>query len=838
VCVVHAGAMKPAKNRGDSAGLAGGKPVTKHAGAASAAASGKPPKAKPTGAPAAAPRNAADSAPAPAAANGGASAAGATKARARTVSNASSVSAGGKSAKGAPVAAASSSAAAADAPAPAVKYSHSSARKPAEETLAMHTDDLESDDELPVNTVGNVPKAWYDGMDHVGYGLDGEKVARPVRRDGIDRFLAAQDDPHYRWTFWDEEAGEEVTLTKRDLQLLTRIHSGAAAHPEASMYVELTDIYSAEKELHPLNSDPYEPKRRFLPSKWEGQRINRIAKAIREGRMARAEAAAKRELPPVYLLWGEDGAALDHLPRSKAPPPIPAPKQALPGHAASYNPPSEYLLTPAEEAAWKEAHPSERPYGLDFIPRKYASLRHVPLYAPGARERFERLLDLYLCPRATRKREDADPEALLPKLPDPSRLKPFPSAVAVDFPGHTGRVRSLSFDPTGQYLATGSDDGTARVWEVATGRCLHSWALGGPVGCVAWCPHPDVQVVAAVTGSSLVLVYPGTCTPANAQATFDALTGARRSSSGGGDQGAAAAAGGKRGRAGEAAAAAGADDSGDDSDGAAAEKKAPALRTCVWRAAAGAPALASADDLLPPLPGDDCAAVTASGPVVTVEHTGTLRQVVWHRKGDYVATVAPQAGAGAVMIHQLTRAASQCPLASVKGQPQAVSFHPSKPLFYVANQRTVRVYHLTQQVLVSKLESGAKWISSLAVHPTGDHVLLGSYDGRVVWFDTELSSKPFRTLRYHAKGVRKAAFHAGGPPLMATASDDGSVHVFHARVFNDFTNNPLLVPVKILRGHAVTSEGLGVLDCAFHPTLPWLATAGADGGVKLWHNLP
>lgn len=716
-----------------------------------------------------------------------------------------------------------------------MKYSHSSDTKPSDEALKLHTDDLESDDELPTNTVGNVPKQWYDGMDHVGYDVDGKKVARPVRKDGIDRFLAGQDDKNYRWTYFDEEAGEEVTLSKRDLQILTRMHSGAVAMPESDMYVELTDIYSSERELHPLN-DPVEPKRRFLPSKWETQRINKMVRAIRAGKLL---SRPKREVPEVYLLWGTDGAALDYNARSKAPPPIPAPKQAPPGHAASYNPPPEYLLTPEEEEAWKAAHPSERPYGLDFIPRRFASLRHVPLYAPGARERFERCLDLYLCPRMTRRREDATPEALLPKLPDPSALKPFPNALATAFgAGHDGaRVRSVCFDPSGQYLASGGDDGSVRVWEVASGRCLRKWAVGAPgagVACVAWNPNPEVQVLAAVSGSDLLLIYPGTCTPANAQATFDALAGARGSDAGA----ASAAAGGKRGRDG---AAAGSDDEdgagGEEADGSDGEERAkaaePALRTCKWTVASS---LTSPDDLLPRA---GRGAPDVSGVRVTVAHGGTLRQVVWHRKGDYAATVAPQASVGQVMIHQLTRGASQCPLGDGKGQTQAVSFHPSKPLFYVASHRTVRVYHLTKQTLLQKLEgSGAKWISSLSVHPSGDHVLVGSYDARVVWFDTELSSKPFRSLRYHAKGVRRAVFHPGACPLMATASDDGSVHVFHARVFSDFTQNPLVVPVKILRGHEVTPEGLGVLDAAFHPTLPWLATAGADGQVKLWHNLP
>ncbi len=65
-------------------------------------------------------------------------------------------------------------------------------------------------------------------------------------------------------------------------------------------------------------------------------------------------------------------------------------------------------------------------------------------------------------------------------------------------------------------------------------------------------------------------------------------------------------------------------------------------------------------------------------------------------------------------------------------------------------------------------------------------------------------------------------------------SDDGSVHVFHGMVYNDLLQNPLIVPVKILRAHRKMSDGLGVMDIAFHPRQPWLFTAGADGAIKLF----
>jgi ribosome biogenesis protein ERB1 len=70
-------------------------------------------------------------------------------------------------------------------------------------------------------------------------------------------------------------------------------------------------------------------------------------------------------------------------------------------------------------------------------------------------------------------------------------------------------------------------------------------------------------------------------------------------------------------------------------------------------------------------------------------------------------------------------------------------------------------------------------------------------------------------------------------PLFASTSDDGTVQVFHARVFSDLLTDPLIVPLKILRGHTI-SEGLGVLEARWCPGAPWLVTAGADGVVAVW----
>jgi hypothetical protein len=69
----------------------------------------------------------------------------------------------------------------------------------------------------------------------------------------------------------------------------------------------------------------------------------------------------------------------------------------------------------------------------------------VPAYARFINERFERCLDLYLAPRARRKRAFVkDAKSLVPALPRPRDLQPFPCQLAMRFLGHSGPVRGPS----------------------------------------------------------------------------------------------------------------------------------------------------------------------------------------------------------------------------------------------------------------------------------------------------------------------------------------------------------------------------------------------------------
>lgn len=184
----------------------------------------------------------------------------------------------------------------------------------------------------------------------------------------------------------------------------------------------------------------------------------------------------------------------------------PAPKLTLPGHAESYRPPPEFVFDEDERLKWEASEPEER--RLNFMPAAFPNLRTVPAYKDYLKERFERCLDLYLAPRQRKMKMNVNKEDLIPKLPSPKDLQPFPTFQAILYSGHDGWVRSISIHQSGQYLVSGGDDGTMRVWEVQTGRCLRKIDFGEKVKRVEWCPNCKLYLIAVGVGSRVCLVNP------------------------------------------------------------------------------------------------------------------------------------------------------------------------------------------------------------------------------------------------------------------------------------------------------------------------------------------
>lgn len=590
----------------------------------------------------------------------------------------------------------------------------------------------------------------------------------------------------------------------------------------------------------PLSSRA-EPKSRFVASKWEHKKVRlwallnllkapadpafafaapplpqimKIVRAIRQGRIVPNKPAVTK--PQFYALWSN--ADQERAPHAMH---MPAPQPRLPDDSESYNPAGEYLLDDDERSEWENTEKGDRK--KDYMPQKHSSLRVVPAYKNLVQERFERCLDLYLAPRMRRTKLNIDPESLVPKLPSPKELRPFPTMHGLRYvhPGGV-RVRCVSIDPTGMWMASGAEDGTVRVWEVANGRLAWRCEAGkGPVFSIEWCPDKEIALIAATLWVSAAPICRAThrltrslslpqreqmCphlphSPPQRQRRprllDDRPQGCHRCL----------------------------DEHPDRVDRRSLEPwnrlgappRSPRHRRRARNAQAGL--VAPQGRLLLDCRDRRCQQVRPHPPAFQARHAIAVQE----DQGP-----GPEGRFPPVQASLFRR--RMCCLSPTVTRSLDSNCSPCPPP--PQTQRYVKLYDLVAQTLVKTLQPGLRWLSSIDIHPMGDNLIVGSYDKKLCWFDLDLSSKPYKTLRYQTRAIRQVHYHRSYP-LFASCSDDGTINIFHGTVYSDLLQNPLIVPLKVLRGHGVRN-GLGVLDIKWHPTLPWLISAGADGEARLW----
>ncbi|KAL6365384.1 hypothetical protein LRP88_01374 [Fusarium phalaenopsidis] len=600
-------------------------------------------------------------------------------------------------------------------------------------------DSDDSDAQGPANTIGNIPLSFYDSYPHIGYDINGKKIMRPATGEALDALLDSIEIPK-GWTgLTDPETGKPLNLSQDELELLKRLQMNEVPDEGYDPYPDMVPYFTGIEEKMPLSAAP-EPKRRFVPSKHEAKRVAKLVRAIKEGRILPYK-------PPEERQREEEE--------------------------------KEEVYYDEEKEAWKNQDPEERE--KEYLPEKFDSLRKVPGYGEFVKERFERCLDLYLAPRIRKNRLNIDPNSLLPKLPRPEDLKPFPTLNQTIFRGHEGRVRSVAFSPDGEFVASGGDDGTVRVWGLSGHQeWMAKLSSEEPVNVVRWRPNKETLILAAAAGEDLFFMIPSVASDAVEKASREVLDAGFGYATNGAQPAAA--------------------------NGV---KKDPPAK---WSR-----------------PG---AKLEDAGVLLKATVRSLIKVISWHRRGEFLCSVSPTGQRSSVAIHTLSKHLSQIPFRKLPGLAQTAQFHPSRPLFFVATQRMIRCYDLQRQELVKVVQPGARWISSFDVHPGGDNLIVGSYDRRLLWHDLDLSARPYKTMRFHPEAIRAVKYHRS-LPLFADASDDGTLQIFHGKVVSDLMENATIVPVKMLRGHKVINK-LGVLDVDWHPKHPWCLSAGADGTCRLW----
>ena len=120
--------------------------------------------------------------------------------------------------------------------------------------------------------------------------------------------------------FWDPSRGDyswmpqdnKILNRKYDLADLTKDSKSIELHKTVLVQAAATnaeteyiDYYTSEKMITPISSAP-EPKRRFIPSKWERMKIYKIIRGINEGYIKVNDTNKQQNEPDIYLLWGDD----------------------------------------------------------------------------------------------------------------------------------------------------------------------------------------------------------------------------------------------------------------------------------------------------------------------------------------------------------------------------------------------------------------------------------------------------------------------------------------------------------------------------------------------------
>lgn len=208
----------------------------------------------------------------------------------------------------------------------------------------------------------------------------------------------------------------------------------------------------------------------------------KIVRAIRQGRIVPKKPKTTDNVSQFFNIWAKED------PSSNAPQ-APPPRRALPNTSESYNPPPEYLPTEDERKEWAEQDPEDR--DRDYLPQLFSAFRHIPAYDQFIKERFNRQLDLYLAPRVQRKRINLDADALLPKLPHPDTLRPFPAYRSLTTQ-HGSRVRCVATSPDGAWAISGNEKGVVSLWEVNVGKSVKQWTFKSKITALEWCPRKDV----------------------------------------------------------------------------------------------------------------------------------------------------------------------------------------------------------------------------------------------------------------------------------------------------------------------------------------------------------
>lgn len=149
------------------------------------------------------------------------------------------------------------------------------------------------------NRIGNVPSHWFDDLPHIGYDINGKQLLRPARGDELDKFLATVENSSawsvssdnferfplnfmFRASAFDKNIQMDKPLSSEELELIRRLYANEVPDANYDPYEPTTEWFTGKgkEEIMPI-SGALQPKRRWVPSKWEKQKVTQQTNTLR-----------------------------------------------------------------------------------------------------------------------------------------------------------------------------------------------------------------------------------------------------------------------------------------------------------------------------------------------------------------------------------------------------------------------------------------------------------------------------------------------------------------------------------------------------------------------------
>ena len=625
-----------------------------------------------------------------------------------------------------------------------------------------NSSDDSSDEEVLVRT-GDVPENWYDGMEHVGYDINSNKVLKNPEEDEIEKFIKKANDKNWWREIYDSKNNSSVYLSDKDLEIINRIRQGKMANKKVG-----EDDYFEDDlpyQIHPM-SNQIPSKKKFGFSRNEQKTINRLVYLYKNGLMPMEK--PKKTEQKIYDIWEfEDENDLSQYRPGFG---FQIPKRELPDNEESYN--------------TKE----NKDGGI---------LRRIPRYDNLIEEELERCCDLFLSARTIRKKLDLKENDVLPDLPKPEELRPFPTKECMVYKGHESSIRDICCDPNGNVLISADNGNLVFFWDILTGKIITKFDLKEKVRKININKFLKLIVICTETHIFFILpkylekkykeeiltlvkekIYPKIIENKNTKEEEKELNKDNNNIT--------------------------------------------INDSFVWH-----------------IPKSD-SKKEKQGILFYMKWTqGVIKNLVWHNKGDYFGTLSKNSqGKTQVYIHSLTKMTHQLPISHIKGNANCISFHPNKPYFIVATNSNIFVYNLQKQELSRKFISNLNTINRISIHKNGNDLIAGDKSGKVAWFQLELSSKPFKLMDYHQDKIKSVEFN-NSFPLFLSCSRNGKLVVYYGKVNEEELVDPLIDPLKVLKINTNDTEsnnkGNKLFTCAcFHPNQIWIFSGGEDGKIRMW----